>query len=105
MAEYNWLPLSTVKKFEPLAKRSGVSKVARGPGGFLPAYKRAKGLKSAIGEKWRKKRNAFISRHMAQVKKDGERLWADGMPTRRHLALIMWGYSPHASKVKKWRDR
>lgn len=71
---HRFLSLSTVKKYEPLAKASGVSKVARSP------------------DAWLSKREAFISRHMAQMK--DERKFIDGKPTRRHLALIMWAYSP-----------
>lgn len=50
---------------------------------------------------WADKRDAFVTRHMAQVKAHGEPLWKDGLPTRRHLALIMWAYSPSSSKLSK----
>jgi hypothetical protein len=88
------LPLRTVKKWEPLAKRLGVSKVARSSRGFLRAYEKA-GTSSRLPEAWQRKRDGFISRHVAQAKAQGERWFErDGSPTRRHLALIMWAYSP-----------
>jgi hypothetical protein len=97
------LSLAEVKRWEPLAAASGVSEVARGPSGFLTAYKRAGGRLDHLSEAWRAKREAFIARHMAQA--ENESLFADGLPTRRHLALIMWAYSPDASRLKKANPR
>jgi hypothetical protein len=42
---------------------------------------------------------------MAQVKAHGEPLWKDGVPTRRHLALIMWAYSPSPARLAKLAAR
>ena len=96
---HRFLPLSTIKRYETQARKRKVSEVARGPGGFLPAYKRA-GAATALPDYWRRKREAFIARHMAQVEERNEPLWdLDGRPSRRHLALIMWAYSPAASRL------
>ena len=82
---YKWMSLSSVLKWENEAKDLGVSKIARSKSGFLTAYKRYK-TKNNMPEKWVKKRNGFIARHMAQYKKN---------PTyRRWLALVMWAYKP-----------
>lgn len=97
MKEYGYLPLSLVKEYEPLAASKGVSQVARSPRGFLTAYKRAGGKPNRLSEAWRKKRHAFIARHLAQLK--GEDKFKNGEPTRRHLALIMWAYSPRAQNI------
>jgi hypothetical protein len=94
------LSLSTVERFVPLAARLGVSEVARGPRGFVQAYRRAGGNLDRMSPEWVAKREAFIERHMAQVQMRGEKLFKDGLPTRRHLALIMWAYSPAPSKLK-----
>ena len=84
------MSLSAVKRFEAQAADQGVSKVARSGRGFLTAYKQGE-----LDPWWCKRRAAFIKRHMAQVRKRREPLWKpDGTPTRRHLALIMWAYSP-----------
>ena len=96
---HRFLPLATIKRYEPIARKRKVSEVARGPGGFLPAYKQA-GSAAALPDYWRRKREAFIARHMAQVEERNEPLWdLDGRPSRRHLALIMWAYSPAASRL------
>ncbi|HSX23330.1 MAG TPA: hypothetical protein VLE97_11205 [Gaiellaceae bacterium] len=94
-----FLPLSTIARYEAIAKKRGVSEVARGPSGFLPAYKRA-GSSARMPDYWKSKREGFIARHMAQLEERNEPLWdPDGSPSRRHLALIMWAYSPAASKL------
>lgn len=96
---HKFLPLSTIARYESLAKKRGVSEVARGPGGFLPVYKRA-GSVAKVPDYWKSKREGFIARHMAQVEERNEPLWGrDGWPSRRHLALIMWAYSPAADKL------
>jgi hypothetical protein len=92
---YRALPLAEVRRWRPVAARQGVSEVARGPGGFLPAYEAAKGQLDRLSPWWRARREAFLKRHLAQVKLHHEPLFtAKGEPTRRHLALIMWAYSP-----------
>lgn len=97
------LSLAEIKRWEHLAASSGVSEVARSRRGFLTAYKRAGGNLARLSEFWRAKREAFIARHMAQA--SGEAMFVDGLPTRRHLALIMWAYSPDASRLKKASPR
>lgn len=98
-----YLKLSTVKRWEPEARRRGVSKVARSSRGFLSAYKRA-GSASKLSDEWKRARHGFIARHMAQVKNRSEPLFKpNGSPTDRHLALIMWAYSPVASKLTRRR--
>ncbi len=92
---YPYLALSTITALEPAARRRGVSEVARSPRGFLAVYRGAKGDWRRLSEDWIAKRDGFIARHLAQLEGRGEALIdPDGMPTRRHLALIMWAYSP-----------
>jgi hypothetical protein len=94
-----WLRLSTIRHYEPLAEALGVSEVARSERGFLTAYRKAGGSPARLSEWWRNRRDNFVKRHMAQLKAHGEPLWVAGLPTRRHLALIMWAYSPTPSKL------
>ena len=96
MIDYEWLPLDLIEKLEPVAADLGVSEVARSKRGFLTAYKQNK-----INDYWIIRRQGFLSRHMAFVKKNNELLWKDGYPTRRHLALIMWAYSPDVKRLYK----
>lgn len=94
---YKWLSLERINRWEPIAQEQGVSKVARSSRGFLRALE-AHG-QDDLPDWWKKRRQDFIKRHMAQVKKRNEPLMKNGMPTRRHLALIMWAYSPLATKI------
>ena len=85
-SKYQPLKLSEVRKYEPEMKRLGVSKVARSPRGFLTAYKRWWRLAWDTRDRWMRKREAFIARHLAQYKEN---------PTRRRwLALVAWAYRP-----------
>lgn len=94
------LPLSIVEAYVPLARKLGVSKVARSSRGFLAAYRKAGGKLSNMSEAWRRKRDGFIVRHLAQVNARREPLLLDNdLPTRRHLALIMWAYSPLSASI------
>lgn len=98
---YPFLSLATVNKYVPLAAKRGVSEVARSSRGFLAQYRRARGQGRSLDPWWANRRENFIKRHMAQVRGHGEALWKpDGTPSRRHLALIMWAYSPQASKLR-----
>lgn len=79
------LSLKTISKYEPDMKRLKVSEVARSPRGFLTAYKRA-GNEKNLSENWKRKRKAFIARHLPQ--------YEDNPTYRRRLALIAWAYDP-----------
>ena len=96
---YKYLSLAQIAKYEKLARSWGVSEVARSSRGFLTAYKRAGGNPGRLSEAWQAKRDGFVRRHMAQVKMNREPLFESGMPTRRHLALVMWAYSPRAGSL------
>ena len=86
MAEYQWLPLSEIAKYEPEMRRLGVSKVARSRGGFLSVYKQARGNPDFMSSYWKMRRNAFIKRFMALYKQYGtKKIW---------LALAAWAYRP-----------
>ena len=94
-----YLPLEEIDRWVPLMRRQGVSQVARSSRGFLSAYRAARGDSSRLSEAWLRKRDAFVARHMAQVKSRGEALWRDGLPTRRHLALVAWAMSPTPKRL------
>lgn len=107
---YPKLGLSEVRRWKPVMKSLGVSEVARSKRGFLTALERARGVYSVMGRNprnnrpWQDERNAFVARHLTQIR--SEPLFEtrpDGSvcPTRRHLALVAWDYSPAPSKLKK----
>jgi hypothetical protein len=94
-----YLSLREISRFEEEARRLDVSVVARSRQGFLPAYKRAGGDPKRLSLYWQRRRDGFVLRHMAQVRLHGESLFRkDGGLTRRHLALIMWAYSPGTAR-------
>ena len=104
---YAWLDLDVTERVATEARRQGVSEVAAGPKGFLAAYRRAGGERTAVGyysatQSWETRRRNFIARHMAQVRVRNEPLWRDGAPTRRHLALAVWAYSPTPTRLRAW---
>ena len=82
--------------WERQAAERGVSTVARSARGFMRAYQRA-GSFARLSPWWKRRREGFIARHMAQAMR-GEALWervrGRWRPTRRALALICWAYMP-----------
>lgn len=104
MVRYPFLPLSAIDPWLPLVAELGVSRVARSARGFLSAYRRAGGEPSGLSPAWRAEREGFCSRFLAMIgdRQDGA-LWVPValeagrllvQPTRSHLALICWAYSP-----------
>lgn len=92
VAVHRLLSLRTVLAWEPLMAELGVSEVARSPRGFLRAYERHRG---SLTDYWARRREGFVARHMAQMVGRDESLYdRRGLPTRRHLALVAWAYSP-----------
>lgn len=100
-----FLPLSVILKLVPQMERQGVSEIARSPRGFLTAYRRARGSHRSLDDGWIAKREAFIARHVAQLVSNDESLYDEsGNPTRRHLALVAWAYSPDPNMQRQHRS-
>ncbi len=109
-----WMTLDAVRAAEPAASDAGVSRVARSSRGFVRAYELVRGyreLQDAVDpyseQRWGPRRQAFIKRHTGQVAHRGEALWSEGpvgaaMPSRRHLALMMWAYTPTPEITQEW---
>ena len=118
----NWVSLKDVLRAVPVMQKYGVSEVARGVKasnrtreGFVEAYKATKGSipkmrtrSTGQGDQtWSKRRDEFVSRHVGQMRtrdtyKSG---WKpNGEPTRRHLGLIAWAYTPSPKRLAKWLD-
>ena len=119
-----YLPLSLVNSYEKLANYYNVSRKARGlekpstsDEGFLVVYRKVKGngeLMKTIpckkdkkdGVHWNRKRIIEVSGKLGQAKsmkldffhKSGP---LKGLPTIIHINVIMWAYSPYASKLIK----
>lgn len=109
--KFYFFPIEIAVQFEALAKKHGVSKVARGEvastqtdGGFFQHAKRVNGsveklfkmpIKKGSDQTWWRRRNNFCARHRAQRLKQNEPVVESldeykGTPTRRELGMIMW---------------
>lgn len=108
-----WMSLDFAEAFRDLAAERGVSEEARSSDGFMGIYNRVNGNKEAMKDQWYSetynwfdRRNDFVNRHMAQVERRNESLFEDdGSPSRRHLALIMWAYTPEPQKLRAWLNK
>lgn len=122
--EFRFIPLSFLKPFEKLADERKVSEVARGVKkskqtdlGFMQAYRKVSGkpeklINFSISKKknskqdWWTRRKNFNTRHLAQMKKNNRDFFEKSgkykyLPTRQHLGLLMWAYSPYSLKRLK----
>jgi hypothetical protein len=119
-----YLPLSLINKYEKLAEYYNVSRKARGlnkpstsDDGFLVVYRKVKGnynkMKSIPckkdkpnGVNWDRKRYVEVSGKLGQAKKMNLEFFhktgeLKGLPTKIHINMIMWAYSPYPNKLKK----
>ena len=119
-----YLPLALVNSYEKLANYYNVSRKARGlekpttsNEGFLVVYRKVKGNERLMknipcrknkvnGVNWERKRAIEVYGKLGQA----HRMKLDffhksgvlkGLPTKIHINMIMWAYSPYASKLKK----
>ena len=119
-----YLPLSLVNSYEKLANYYNVSRKARGlekPStsneGFLVVYRKIKGngrliknipcrKNKANGVNWERKRAIEVYGKLGQAQRMKLDLFhksgtLKGLPTKIHINMIMWAYSPYPSKLKK----
>jgi hypothetical protein len=119
-----YLPLSLVNSYEKLANYYNVSLKARGlekpttsNEGFLVVYRKIKGNSNLMknipcrknkvhGVNWDRKRAIEVYGKLGQLK----RMKLDffhksgilkGLPTKIHINMIIWAYSPYPTKLKK----
>jgi hypothetical protein len=106
--KYPYAKLADIKKYEPLAKKYGLSKVSRGEvksskteKGFLVMYKKYGLAKLPFIPIFKNKpekgdydiyREKFINARLGQMKKMGIKFYKNGEPTKQHLVLIMNGF-------------
>ena len=90
-----YLKLHILEWIEPFARKADVSHTGMSSRGFLAAYKLASGEPSMMGRNpssghlWADERTRLINRHYAQARQNREKFWKNGLPTRRHLMLMM----------------
>lgn len=76
---------------------------------FLKAYKSVGGdykhLRTvASGDNeptWDIVRNSVLNKLIQIINDENPSLWENDLPTKEHVELIIWAYSPEASKIKK----
>ncbi len=118
--EPEFLPYQIVHHFEKLADKYNISKGARGlekpvtsDEGFVRVYEKVKDPKKLAsipvkksnpnGANWLQTRNNRVRAKLGQMLKMNIP-WFDknGVPTKMHTILIMWGFSPvKANQLKK----
>jgi hypothetical protein len=109
--KYEYLDLNIIKKFEKIADKYNISRVARGldkpvksEHGFLTMYKKYGKSKLPFIPLFKNKpekgdydifREKYINARLGQMKTMKIKLYKEnGEPTNHHLTLIMNGYSP-----------
>lgn len=102
-----YLPLTTVKTLLPLKKQYKIEDTQASA--FYEAYKSVggdyKNLRTvSSGEDqptWDIVRNTVLRKLLKKIDDDKPDLWKDDLPTKEHTELIIWAYSPDASRIKK----
>ncbi|XP_018574572.1 uncharacterized protein LOC108913501 [Anoplophora glabripennis] len=102
-----YLPLISIEALLPLKERFDIED--KKVDSFLEAYKKAnadyKNLRTvASGEDeptWDIVRNTELKKLLKQLEENKPELWKDDLPTKEHMEIILWAYSPDASKIKK----
>lgn len=109
---FGYLPLEVVEAYQLLAKHYKIE-----DNGFYKAYKDVDGDYKKLRNKtvegsnvtWDVHRNKAIKPLADQIKEKNEVMYEtsdllNGLPTKIHTQIIMWGYSPDPSKIKKSID-
>lgn len=103
-----YLPLTAIEALLPLKEKFEIKN--KKVEAFIDAYqKKAKGdyknLRTvSSGEDqptWDIIRNSELKKLVKGLEEDRPEMWKDDLPTKEHMELILWGYSPDASKIKK----
>jgi hypothetical protein len=121
---YNYLSVKNVNDLEFLAdyynislKARGLEKPTKSDKGFLEVWRMVKGDKKKLrnlpvlknnpnGETWDKHRNNYITRRLSMLKNTKDGLYYKdgpdaGLPSRLHVNMLMWGYSPDKKHILK----
>lgn len=120
---FPYLSLNIINKFEKLAEYYNISRKARGlekpttsDEGFLVVFRRVNGNGNKLknipcrknkpdGVNWERKRVVEVSGKLGQSKRMKLPLFhgsgpLKGLPTKIHINMIMWAYSPEPIKLK-----
>lgn len=103
-----YLSLSSIEALLPLKEKYEIKNSQIDD--FLKAYKKTakgeyKNLRTvSSGEDqptWDIVRNKELKKLLKSIDENKADLWEDNLPTKEHMEIILWAYSPDASKIKK----
>lgn len=103
-----YLPLASVQVLSALKEKYGVED--KKADAFIAAYESVGGdykhLRTVSSEEdkstWDIVRNAALKELLNTIDDESPEMWGDDeLPTKEHLEIILWAYSPDASKIKK----
>lgn len=103
-----YLPLASIEALLPLKDRFEIEN--KQVEAFIEAYqKKAKGdyknLRTVAGgdnlPTWDIIRNLELKKLLKGLEEKRPEMWKEDLPTKEHMELILWAYSPDASKIKK----
>ena len=116
---YKLIPYKLMLSSIPYMAEKNVSEISRGikqskqtTKGFAQTWIDTKGSPAILtmrngynDQTWGIRRNSFIKRHLKQIKLNNEPLFENGNPSRRHLSLIAWGYTPNKKRLETWAKK
>lgn len=102
-----YLPLAAIESLLPLKEKYKIENNQIDK--FLKAYKAAKAdyknLRTVASDEnqptWDIVRNTELKKLLKNIEDNKPNLWDGDLPTKEHLEIILWAYSPDASKIKK----
>lgn len=103
-----YLPLASIEALLPLKDKFEIKNSQIDD--FLNAYKKTakgeyKNLRTiSSGEDqptWDIVRNTELKKLLKGIEENRSDLWKGDLPTKEHMEIILWAYSPDASKIKK----
>lgn len=106
-----YLPLDAIKVLLPLKDKYAIKDEKALA--FIKAYEKVKGeyknlrtVDSGDGEPtWDIVRNTNLKKLVKEQEEGNADLWNDDLPSKEHMKLILWAYSPQASNIKKNKDK
>lgn len=102
-----YIPLNAIQALLPLKDKYKIDDKKAEE--FLVAYTKVKGeyknlrtVSSGDDEPtWDIVRNKALKPLIKDIDDNNPDMWEDDLPTKQHLELIIWAYSPEATKIKK----
>lgn len=103
-----YLPIASIEALLPLKDKYEIKNSQIDD--FLKAYRKTakgdyKNLRTvSSGEDqptWDIVRNSELKKLLKGIEENRSDLWKDDLPTKEHMEIILWAYSPDASKIKK----